>query len=55
MRRSISISPRTPGAGHFLGDYMGLKTVGQDFLAVFGQSPAQNITSQYFRRLSLAK
>ncbi len=43
------------GAGHFLGDYMGLKTVGQDFLAVFGQSPAKNITSQYFRRLTVAK
>jgi hypothetical protein len=38
--------------GYFLGDYMGLASAGNDFLAVFGQAFAQNDANQYFVRLS---
>lgn len=40
-------------SGHFLGDYMGLKAVGQTFYAVFGQSRQQDQTNLYFRTVTL--
>jgi hypothetical protein len=44
---------RAPYArGYFLGDYMGLASEGNDFLAVFGQAFGQNDANQYVSRLS---
>lgn len=39
--------------GHFLGDYMALRTVGKTFYAVFGQSKLKNLVAQYFRTITL--
>lgn len=39
--------------GHFLGDYMGLKATGQTAFAVFGTSPATNITKDWGRAITV--
>ena len=36
--------------GYFLGDYFGLATAGNDFLAVFGQTHGADPSSIFFRR-----
>ncbi len=39
--------------GHFLGDYMGLKAVGQKVYPVFGQSNSLNKTTLYMRPINV--
>jgi len=43
----------TTTTGHFVGDYMALRTVGQTFYSVFGQAPQSNISEQYFRTVTI--
>jgi hypothetical protein len=49
---SFDIRKAPYARGYFLGDYMGLASAGNDFLAVFGQAFAQNDANQYVSRLS---
>jgi hypothetical protein len=37
-------------SSYFLGDYMGLASAGNDFVATFTQSDPTNLTSIFFRR-----
>ena len=48
---SFDIRKAPYARGYFLGDYMGLDSAGNDFLAVFGQAFAQNDANQYVSRL----
>lgn len=49
---SFDIRKAPYARGYFLGDYMGLASVGSDLAAVFGQAFAQNDANQYFSRLT---
>jgi hypothetical protein len=46
---NFEAAPDIPGEGYFLGDYFGLATVGNDFLAVFAQTQATDKSSMFFR------
>ena len=39
--------------GHFLGDYMGLATAGNDAIPVFGIATGSNLTDLVTRRISM--
>jgi hypothetical protein len=49
---SFDIRKAPYARGYFLGDYMGLASVGSDLAAVFGQAFAQNDANQYVSRLT---
>lgn len=49
---SFDIRKAPYARGYFVGDYMGLASAGNDFLAVFGQAFVQNDANQYASRLT---
>ena len=49
---SFDIRKAPYARGYFVGDYMGLASARNDFLAVFGQAFTQNNSNQYVSRLS---
>lgn len=51
--RSFDYNDAPVAGGHFLGDYMGLKSRGQTVWPVFGISPSKNVTSVVTRPLTL--
>lgn len=50
---SFDMNSAPVAEGHFLGDYMALRTSGRMFGVVFGQAPKPNITHIYFRSVTL--
>jgi hypothetical protein len=50
---SFNMDLAPDAGGHFLGDYMALRSTGQTLGAVFGQATSLNKTSIYFRAVTL--